>query len=100
MLKKSLIALAAVAAVSAFAGEIDEATVNTAPVQASVSRDTVKAETLAALRQGQIATGEIGTAGNAFSAQQVVVTPRVVNRDELSQAVRHGEVSYGEAGGL
>jgi len=96
-MKKSLIALAAFAAVSAFAGEIDYATVNDAPVQASVSRDTVKAETLAALRQGQVATGEIGT---AYVAKQVVVTPRVDNRSELAQAVRHGDITYGEAGGF
>ena len=96
-MKKSLIALAAFAAVSAFAGEIDYATVNDAPVQASVSRDAVKAETLAALRQGQVATGEIGT---AFVAKQVVVTPRVENRAELAQAVRRGDITYGEAGGF
>ena len=94
-MKKSLIALAAFAAVSAFAGEIDYATVNDAPVQASGSRDAVKAETLAALRQGQVATGEIGT---AFVAKQVVVTPRFDNRSELAQAVRHGDIAYGEAG--
>ncbi|MEJ6020884.1 hypothetical protein [Ramlibacter sp. PS4R-6] len=94
-MKKSLVALAAFAAVSAFAGEIDYATVNDAPVQAAVSRDAVKAETLAAIRQGQVATGEIGT---AFVAKQVVVTPRVDNRAELAQAVRHGDIAYGEAG--
>jgi hypothetical protein len=96
-MNKSLIALAAFAAVSAFAGEIDYATVNDAPVQASVSRETVKAETLAALRQGQVATGEIGT---AFVAKQVVATPRVDNRAALAQAVRHGEITYGETAGF
>ena len=96
-MKKSLIALAAFAAVSAFAGEIDYATVNDAPEQASVSRDTVKAETLAAVAQGQIATGEIGS---AFVARKFAVTPRVDNRADLAQAVRHGDISYGEAGGL
>jgi hypothetical protein len=96
-MKKSLIALAAFAAVSAFAGEIDYATVNDAPVQATVSRETVKAETLAAARQGQIATGEVGVAAVTRPA---VVTPRIDNRSELAQAVRHGDLSYGEAGGL
>jgi hypothetical protein len=96
-MKKSLIALAAFAAVSAFAGEIDYATVNVAPVQASTPRDVVKAETLAAVAQGQIATGEIG---NAYIARKLVVTPRFDNRADLAQAVRHGDISYGEAGGL
>jgi hypothetical protein len=96
-MKKSLIALAAFAAVSAFAGEIDYVTVNDAPVQAGVSRDTVKAETLAAVQQGQIATGEIGAAG---VTQAAAVTPRVDNRAELAQAIRHGDLSSGEAGGL
>src|SRR5205814_1169632 len=90
IMKKSLIALAAFAAVSAFAGEIDYVTVNDAPVQARVSRDAVKAETLAAIAQGQVASGEIGT---AYVAKQVVVTPRLDNRAELAQAVRHGEIS-------
>src|SRR3569832_1152322 len=81
IMKKSLIALVAFAAVSAFAGEIDYATVNDAPVQATVSRDAVKAETLAAVQTGQIATGEIGT---AFVAKQVVLTPRVDNRGDLA----------------
>lgn len=96
-MNKSLIALAAFAAVSAFAGEIDYATVNDVPVQSTVSRETVKAETLAAVRQGQVASGEIGT---AYVAKQVVVTPRVDHRAELSQALRNGDINYGEAGGL
>jgi hypothetical protein len=96
-MKNSLIALAAFAAVSAFAGEIDYATVNDAPVQASVSREAVKAETLAAIAQGQVASGEVGT---AFVAKQVVVTPRLDNRAELAQALRHGDISYGEVGAL
>ena len=96
-MKKSLIALAAFAAVSAFAGEIDYATVNVAPVQVTTPRDAVKAETLAAVAQGQIATGEVGV---AYAARPVVVTPRVDNRAYLAQAVRHGDISYGEAGGL
>lgn len=94
-MKKSLIVLAAFAAVSAFAGEIDYATVNDVPVQASVSRDVVKAETLAAVRQGQIVTGEVGAAAVTRAA---VATPRVDRRAELAQAVRHGDLSYGEAG--
>lgn len=94
-MKKSLIAFAAFAAVSAFAGEVDYATVNNAPLQASVSRDAVKAETLAAVQRGQIASGEIGT---AFVSAPAVATPRLDNREALAHAVRHGDIVYGEAG--
>lgn len=94
-MKKSLVALAAFAAVSAFAGEIDDATVADAPVQAGLSRDAVKAETLAAVKNGQIAAGEVGT---AFVARRAVDTPRLDNRAVLAQAVRDGEIARGEAG--
>ena len=98
-MKKSLITIAAFAAIAsgaAFAGEIDYATVATQPVQASTSRETVKAEAIAAVARGQLATGEVGVASDAV--RPVAVRTPVADRADLAQALRHGQLNHGEAG--
>jgi hypothetical protein len=99
MKNKSLLALAAVAFVSAsaFAGEADPSGQFALQVDSTRTRAEVKAEAVAAVARGATRPSNPHASEHVQAPLQSSIDTRIV-RAQAAEAVRLGQISYGEQG--
>lgn len=93
-MKRSFLVLALLASSSAFANDVDPFGFEKQVFVSSKSFAEVRAETLAALKNGEIQYGETGV---LQIAEPTTSKSRQEVRQELAVARANGETSYGEA---
>jgi hypothetical protein len=97
-MKNSLIALAAVATLvsgAAFAGEADPSGQFALQIEGSRTRAEVQAEAFAAVQAGNTKPSAIPTGSKVQAPMKSTVEARTV-RAQAAEAVRLGQVAYGE----
>ena len=100
-MKKSLLTLAAVALVSgaAFAGEADPSGQFALQIQGQRTRAEVNAEAVAAVAQGATSPSAIPTSSKVQPVLATNTDARSI-RAQAAEAVRLGQISYGEQGNI
>ncbi len=97
-MKKSLLAIAAVvAAAGAFAGEVDPAGQFAVQIEGQRTRAEVNAEAVAAVAAGTASPSVIATGSKVQPQIKSGVDARAV-RAQAAEAVRLGQIAYGEQG--
>lgn len=97
-MKKSLVAIAAlVAAAGAFAGEADASGQFALQIQGQRTRAEVNAEAVAAVAAGATAPSAIPTSSKVQPVLATNTDARSI-RAQAAEAVRLGQISYGEQG--
>lgn len=98
-MKKSLLTLTAVALVSgaAFAGEADPSGQFALQIQGERTRAEVNSEAVAAVQTGATAPSGIPTSSKVQPVLATNTDPRTI-RAQAAEAVRLGQIGYGEQG--
>jgi hypothetical protein len=99
-MKKSLFAIAALATIvsgAAFAGEADPSGQYALQIEGTRTRAEVQAEAVAAVQSGATAPSAIPTSSKVQAPVKSTLDARTV-RAQAAEAVRLGQIAYGERG--